>query len=73
MSGNVIALPTRAVSFYSVSRSKDLWAVVLVSPIPGKRPIRTMIAWHCTEDMALVHGREVALRLKRPFKLGRSA
>jgi hypothetical protein len=66
---NVITLPTRATSFYTVRKNRGAWAVQLVTPAPGK-PLRTSIAWHDDRAMALVHGREVAARTMRPFRPG---
>jgi hypothetical protein len=69
---NVVKLPTRAVGqHYTIRRERGVWAVQLVTPTPGK-PLRTSIAWHSSREMALVHGREVAARVHRPFKPGRA-
>jgi hypothetical protein len=66
VSGNVVSLPSRATSFYTVRQDRGAWAVQLVTPCPGK-PLQTSIAWHGDRGMALVHGREVAVRMMRPF------
>ena len=71
--GEVIKLSTRADGqHYTVRKNKGAWAVQLVTPSPG-RALRTCIAWHGDRDQAIMHGREVAARMHRPFKLGRAA
>lgn len=43
MSSNVSKLPTAAVSYYTVIKRGKVWAVVLVTPIEGMKPLKTAL------------------------------
>lgn len=69
MGSNVIPLPTRATSYYTIRVSGRAWAVDLVTPIEGQRPLRTRLARFGTRIEAIAHGRDAAARTHRPFKI----
>lgn len=71
MGADIIALPTRARSFYTVRKAKGGWAVQLVTPAPG-RPLRTTLVSASDRDEAIAYGRDAAARTQRPFKIGRA-
>ena len=68
---NVIHLPTRAASYYTIRVSGRAWAVDLVTPVEGQRPLRTRLARFALRQEAIAHGRDAAKRTQRPFKLSR--
>lgn len=68
MPENIISLPTAAVSYYTVNKRGKAWAVVLVTPIEGMKPIKTALYASVDREMAIAHGRHVASRMQRPFK-----
>ena len=64
---NVVNLPTRATSYYTVRRAGKTWAVQLVTPCPG-RPICTIVARFSSRAEAFAYGGDTAARLHRPFR-----
>ena len=64
---NVTRLPTAAETFLTVRKARGSWAVVLETPCPGK-PLRTPLYLAADRETALAKGREVAARMRRPFK-----
>lgn len=70
---NVVQLQTRAQGQHvAVRASGRAWAVVLVTPIDGSRPLRTTLARFSCADVAAGYGEHVAAKLRRPFKAGRA-
>ncbi|WP_423210515.1 hypothetical protein [Paracoccus yeei] len=70
--GNVTKLPTAAVSYYTVAKRGKCWAVVLVTPIEGMKPLKTALYSSPDREAAVSYGKEVAARMLRPFKEGRA-
>lgn len=68
VSQNVTKLPTAAVSYYTVNKRGRNWCVVLVTPIDGMKPLKTALYSCPDRETAVVHGKQVALRMLRPFK-----
>lgn len=66
--GNVTKLPSAAVSYYTVNKRGKDWAVVLVTPIEGMRPLKTALYSSPDRASAVAYGKEVAGRMLRPFK-----
>lgn len=69
---NITKLPTAAVSYYTVHKRGRDWAVVLVTPCEGMRPIKTALRAYRVRDAAVQDARETAKRMQRPFKEGRA-
>lgn len=69
---NVSRLPTAAVSYYTIHKRGKGWAVVLVTPIEGMRPLKTALYSSPDRVAAIAYGREVAARMLRPFREGRA-
>lgn len=63
----VAKLPTAATSYYTVHKAGKRWAVVLVTPCPG-RALKTKLYSHERREDACEHGRQIAERTHRPFK-----
>ncbi|ATQ55335.1 hypothetical protein [Paracoccus yeei] len=72
MTDNVTKLPSAAVSYYTVNKRGKGWAVTLVTPIEGMKPIRTALYACADRDAAIAHGKQVAARMLRPFKESRA-
>lgn len=69
---NILKLPTAAVSYYTVNKRGKEWAVVLVTPVDGMKPVKTAL-WRVRDrEMAIAHGKQVASKMQRPFKESRA-
>lgn len=69
MNGTVTRLPSAATSYYTVRRSGRYWAVMLVTPAPGKA-LRTKLRSYSDPAAANADAIETAARMKRPFRGG---
>lgn len=72
MTNNISKLPTAAVSYYTVAKRGKVWAVLLVTPIEGMKPLKTILYSSADRATAAEHGKQVAARMLRPFKEGRA-
>lgn len=70
--GNVTKLPTAAVSYYTVHKRRNGWAVVLVTPIEGLPAIKTSLRVWDEREAAINDAKATAARMQRPFKEGRA-
>jgi len=68
---NVVPLPTRAASYYTVRKSGKDWLVQLVTPCPGK-DLRTVLARASSKTQAMTYAAQQAALNHRPFKMGRA-
>jgi hypothetical protein len=71
MNARVIHLPTAPRDYIRVRRSGRRWAIDLVTPCPGLRPISTTLARAKTREAAVAYAIETSERMKRPVKLPR--
>ena len=69
MTAAIIPLPTAPRDFIRVRRSGRLWAIDLVTPSSGLRPITTTLARTKSRDLAVTYAVETGDRMKRPVKL----
>ncbi|MFC3629857.1 hypothetical protein ACFOM8_10420 [Paracoccus angustae] len=69
---NVTKLPSAAVSYYTVAKRGAIWAIVLVTPIEGMKPLKTAIYSSPDRQEAVSYGKQLAARMLRPFKEGRA-
>lgn len=65
---NIVKLPTAATSYYSVNKSGRYFDLVLVTPCPG-RNLKTRLYRFTDRNAAIQHGKDVASKALRPFKL----
>lgn len=68
MSQNVTKLPTAATSYYTVAKRGKAWAVYLVTPVEGMKPLKTALYASHDREAIVAKGREVAAQMQRPFK-----
>lgn len=66
---NVSKLPTAATTYYTVNKLGRFFNVVLVTPIEGMKPIKTVLYGLTDRDAAIQMGKNSAAKVKRPFKL----
>lgn len=66
---NVIRLPTASTSYFTIRKTARGWAVQIVTPIEGLRPLRTTLAVYADRDGAIAYGRNHAALIHRPFKI----
>lgn len=71
MTDNIIKLPTAATSYYTVNKQGRFFKVMLVTPLPGGKPIKTVLYGSCDRQTAIEYGRQTAERMNRPFKMPR--
>ncbi len=69
MSARIIPLPTAATSYITVRRAGKRWAVVLVTPCTGGKPVRTTLARAGNYDIAVDFAIQSASGIQRPLKL----
>ncbi len=70
MMADPVKLPTASTAFYSVQKDGIGWALVLITPMGGKKVMRTKLRHFEDKTAAIRHGREVAVQQHRPFKIG---
>lgn len=68
----ILKLPTAAVNYYTVNKRGKAWAVVLVTPIEGMKPIKTALYASADRNTAVDQAKQVAARMLRPYKEGRA-
>lgn len=66
---NVVKLPTASPTRVEVRRAGKAWAVQLVTPVDGGKPIRTTISRSNNFDMASNYAKGVGNDIKRPVRL----
>lgn len=64
---NITQIPTMAQSFYTVTKARFGWAVVLVTPQAGQN-IKTSLYACGSREAAIEHGKATAAMAHRPFK-----
>jgi hypothetical protein len=73
MNARIIPLPTAATSYFTVRRAGKRWAVVLVTPCTGGKPVRTTLARADNYAVAVEFATESASSIQRPLKLPKRA
>lgn len=68
----IFKLPTAAVSYYTVAKRGKAWAVYLVTPVEGMKPIKTALYASVDRNTAVDQAKQVAARMLRPYKEGKA-
>ena len=69
MSARVIRLPTAPRTYIRVRRAGRLWAVDLVTPCPGLRPLSTTLARTKAREAAVAYAVKTGEHMQRPVRL----
>lgn len=72
MTLNVVRLPTAATTFITVRRVGRGWAIELVTPCPGAKPLRTVVARSNSPSAAVDHALTTGERMHRPVRLSKA-
>jgi len=67
MISNVVTLPTARTSYFTVRKSKKLWAVCLVTPVKGSKAIITRVAQAHTYEAAIAYVEKIATAQQLPW------
>lgn len=70
MSNKVNPFSTQRSSHIAVRKSRRGWEVEIVTPVPGRKPLRTSVAARNCEAIAYDYAKQTANRMGLPFKTG---